>query len=259
MILSSILHGHIPFYNADKPHPDPLLHAKLKDTPQLLHLDIDSLTDHFQASRFSYSTQALPVNVLLDTLVRPNGDTDNTEGNTNILWQYLPEKAVSHAIFGKAKQPGGQWTDCPAGSSWDIQSLSYAGMLSLPGYSFAEHHQRVTGNRLQPFARPSRRAVAEYLAAYPAAVGINDVIHCAQTLRDISRTDEGFYIGSHHLRCKRLILASGIFSEVIPPRPLLRALPVLPTAPPLPPPGNAPLLVIGSGFSAADIIISARK
>ena len=46
---------------------------------------------------------------------------------------------------------------------------------------------------------------------------------------------------------------------MIPPRPLLRALPVLPTAPPLPPPGNAPLLVIGSGFSAADIIISASK
>src|SRR5438034_1319476 len=82
--------------------PDhPSLHSfptrRSSDLPQLLHLDIDSLTDHFQASRFSYSTQALPVNVLLDTLVRPNGDTDDAEGNTNILWQYLPEKAVSRS------------------------------------------------------------------------------------------------------------------------------------------------------------------
>src|SRR5262245_28321389 len=124
MILSYILHGNIPFYNPDTPHPDPLLHAKLKDAPQLLHLDIDNLTEHFEASRLSYSTQALPVNALLDTLIRSNGDMEDAERNTHVEWRYVPERAVSHVVFGKAVQPGGQWTECPAGTSWDIQTLS---------------------------------------------------------------------------------------------------------------------------------------
>lgn len=257
MILSYILHGHIPFYDATTPHPDPLLHAKLRDQPQLLGLDIDALTEHFAASRFSYSTQALPVNVLLDTLVRPNGDTDDAEKNSNIQWRYMPEKAVPHLVFGSSSQPGGQWTDNPTDASWEIQTLSYAGMLSLPGYTFSDHHLKVHGSPLPSFTRPTRRAVTDYLAAYPAAVGIDDQIHCGQTLRNISRDGDGFYIGSHNIRCRHLVLASGIFSELIPPRPLLAPLATLPKPSVLR--DSEPLLVIGSGFTAADIIISAPK
>ncbi|KAK2783460.1 hypothetical protein FQN53_009223 [Emmonsiellopsis sp. PD_33] len=256
MILSYILHGHIPFYNPESRHPDPLLHAKLKRSPELLHLDIDRVTDHFAASRFSYSTQALPVNVLFDALIRPNGDDD--EGvETSVQWRYMPDMAVPHAIFGAAAQPGGQWTECPAGTTPDIQSLSYAGMLSLPGYSFSEHHQLAHGSPLPAFTRPSRQAVAEYLAAYPNAVGIADSIRCGQEIRGVARTNDGFYIRSHGITCRKLILASGVFAETIPPRPLLQPLRTLP------PPSSsqqrhAPLLVIGSGFSAADIIISSK-
>lgn len=257
MILSYILHGHIPFYDAATPHPDPLLHAKLQKKPQLLGLDIDVLTEHFAASRFSYSTQALPVNVLLDTLVRPNGDTDDTGKKSNIEWRYMPEMAVPHLVFGSSSQPGGQWTDNPTDASWDIQTLSYAGMLSLPGYTFSDHHLKVHGSPLPPFTRPTRKAVTEYLAAYPAAVGIDDRIQCGQTVRNISREANGFYIGSHNIRCQHLVLASGIFSELIPPRPLLTPLSTLPK--PLVLKDSAPLLVIGSGFTAADIIISAPK
>jgi hypothetical protein len=39
-----------------------------------------------------------------------------------------------------------------------------------------------------------------------------------------SRTATGFYIRSHHLHCKRLVLASGIFSEILSPEPVLRSL-----------------------------------
>ncbi|KKZ67451.1 hypothetical protein EMCG_06902 [[Emmonsia] crescens] len=256
MILSYILHGHIPFYNPDKPHPDPLLHAKLKHNPQLLHLDIDHLTNHFGASRFSYSTQALPVNVLLDALIRPNGDDD--EGTeTSVQWRYMPEMAASHLIFGDADQPGGQWTECPEGTTPSIQSLSYAGMLSLPGYSFSEHHQHVHGCPLPPFTRPSRQAVAEYLAAYAIFVGISESIRCGQEIGGVVRTKNGFFIGSHNITCNKLILASGVFTERIPPRPLL--LPLLKLPPPSPTqPRHSPLLIIGSGFSAADVIISSH-
>ncbi|RAK78504.1 uncharacterized protein BO72DRAFT_457945 [Aspergillus fijiensis CBS 313.89] len=253
MILSYIFHGHIPYYQADPPHPDPLLHAKLLQNPALLQADVSTLTEHFAASRLSYSTQALPVNVLLDTLVRPSLDVEELECVTNVEWRYEPEKAVPHLVFGDAACAGGQWTENPMPASWDIQTLSYASMLSLPGYSFADHHRAVTGKDLPAFTRPSRQETADYFRRYPGAVHIGDVFRFNETLSGISRTDQGFYIRSHNLHCKHLVLATGIFTEVLQPSPLLQPVRSLEPAP------SIPLLVIGSGFSAADVIISAPK
>lgn len=251
MILSYILHGYFPYYAPNPPHPDPLLHAKLKASPDLLHADVETLTAHFAASRLSYSTQALPVNVLLDTLVRPSVDIDEAGCATNVEWRHELEKPIPHLVFGKPSQPGGQWTEDPQGASWDIQTLSYAAMLSLPGYTFSDHYRKTTGKDLVPFTRPTRREIADYFCAYPAAVHIDDVFRDGEDLEDISRTADGFYIRSHDLHCKRLVLASGIFSELLQPPPLL--LPILQTQPT----PDVPLLIIGSGFSAADSIISA--
>ncbi|KAJ5359712.1 uncharacterized protein N7496_012125 [Penicillium cataractarum] len=253
MILSYILHGHIPFYSRNPPHPDSLLDSKLQNNPNLLNADVDALTAHFAASRLSYSTQALPVNVLLDTLVRPSVDVDESGSTSNIEWRHVPEKAVSHLVFGDAPRPGGQWTEDPHGASWDIQTLSYAAMLSLPGYSFADHHRQATGQDLPPFTRPTRREIADYFQAYPAAVHVDDVFRCGEQLSGISRTADGFFIQSHNLHCKRLVLASGIFSEILPPPPMLQPLLQTQITP------DVPLLVIGSGFSGADAIISASK
>ncbi|KAL5359976.1 hypothetical protein BJX96DRAFT_164820 [Aspergillus floccosus] len=251
MILSFILHGHLPFYSANPPHPDPLLHAKLKDAPQLLDVNVPLLTEHFAASRLSYSTQALPVNVLLDTLVRPSVDVEELGCTTNVEWRYLPDKAVPHLVFGNAAHPGGQWTENPMPASWDIQTLSYASMLSLPGYSFAKHYRLTTGRELPAFTRPSRQETADYFREYPKAVHIDDVFRSHETLRGISRTETGFFIHSHRIHCKNLVLASGIFTEIIQPRPMLQPLASLQPTP------DQPFLVIGSGFSAADVIISA--
>jgi hypothetical protein len=251
MILSYILHGHIPLYTSNPPHPDHLLDVKLKAAPDLLNADVDALTAHFEASRLSYSTQALPVNVLLDTLVRPSVDVDEPGSISNVEWRSQPEKAVSHLVFGKPLKPGGQWTEDPMGASWDIQTLSYAAMLSLPGYSFGDHHMKTTGKDLPPYTRPTRREIADYFSAYPQAAGIDEVFQCGEELKGISRTANGFYIRSHNLHCQRLVLASGIFSEVLLPEPSLRPLLQIKSAP------QTPLLVVGSGFSAADAIISA--
>ncbi|CDM31604.1 hypothetical protein DTO013E5_2121 [Penicillium roqueforti] len=251
MILSYILHGHIPFYSSDPPHPDHLLDAKLKAAPDILNADVNALTAHFGASRLSYSTQALPVNVLLDTLVRPSVDVDEPGCISNIDWRSQPEKAVSHLVFGKSLKPGGQWTEDPWGASWDIQTLSYAAMLSLPGYSFAAHHKKTTGKDLPSYTRPTRREIADYFAAYPEAAHIDDAFRCGEELKGISRTATGFYVHSHNIHCKRLVLASGIFSEILSPEPVLRPLLETKSSP------NVPLVVVGSGFSAADSIISA--
>lgn len=253
LILSFLLHGHIPYYNSSNPHPDPILHNKLIRSPCLLDINVQSLTEHFHASRLSYSTQALPINVLLDTLIRPLADTEPGALKTCVEWRYEPRKAVRHVVLGNTAQAGGQWADNPVAASWDIGTLSYAEMLSLPGYSLAEHY-RLSG-KVHPadFYRPTRREIADYLAAYPGAVGISDSIWLGSVANDISRTNDGFYIASQDLRCHHLVLASGIFSHLLPARPQLQPLLQLPSHSSE---AEPPLLVVGSGFTAADIIIS---
>jgi len=260
LILSYILHGNIPLYDDASPHPDRFLHEKLlhrrHGDRDLLDLDIDDLTDHFAGSRFSYSTQALPVNVLLDTLVRPLGETDDTLKKTCVKWRHDPARAIPHLVIGNTNSAGGQWVDNPVHASWDIGTLSYAGMISLPGYSFEEHYHKKTGRPMPLYLRPSRRKVADYLAAYADEVNIADSIHNRQHIAGVRRHDKGFYISSHKILCKNLVLASGIFNVLIPPPSILDPLMQLSDASGASP---EPILVIGSGFSAADVIISTSR
>ncbi|KAK7717054.1 hypothetical protein SLS57_006461 [Botryosphaeria dothidea] len=219
LILSYILHGHIPYYT--RPHHDPLLHAKLESRRNLLDLTPD-LYAHFQSS-LRYSTQALPINTLLDTLIRPNADTE-IDPQSCVEWRYEPDKAVSHVALGDAAHAGGQWADEPVSASSDIGTLSYAEMLSLPRYSFADHWKAVNGEPLPHFLRPTRTQVAAYYKAYPQAVGIAESIQSNVKVSHVSRTADGFYFGSHGIRCKHLVLASGIFSVNIPLPPRLSPL-----------------------------------
>lgn len=253
LILSFILHGNIPHYNASTPHPDPILQKKLLPLNSLLDIDVCDLTAHFGASRLSYSTQALPINVLLDTLLRPLADTNPGEYESCVCWRHDPSRRVPHVVLGNTSKPGGQWADNPIAGSSDVAALSYAEMLSLPGYSFERHCEVAHGSELGAFHRPTRREVAEYLEVYPGVVGITDSIFTDVNVDSISRTENGFHIGSHDIRCSHLVLASGVFSNLIPPRPLL--MPLI-DALPRPPTSKLPILVIGSGFTAADVILS---
>lgn len=244
--MSYILHGHIPYYVG--PHHDTILDSKLSKDPNLLNLTPD-LYAHFLSS-LRYSTQALPVNTLLDTLLRPNADTE-INPTSCIEWRYEHEKAVEHLVIG-ATDVGGQWAENPVSASKSIGTLSYAEQLSLPGYSYAEHVATTKGEKEAEevdFVRPSREQVAEYLAAYPTAAGIQGSVFSGQRVEDVRRIEEGFLIGSLDIRCKHLVLASGIFTVNIPPAPLLAPIAEVDSR-------SDPLLVIGSGFSAADVIIS---
>lgn len=202
---------------------------------------------HFYSS-LRYSTQALPLNTLLDTLIRPNADTEiNPESCVD--WVYQPERAIDHVILTDGTDSGGQWVDNPVSTNPDIGTLSYSEMLSLPGYSYAEHYELQNNAPLPELQRPSRAEVADYFAVYPHAVGIQESLYTDARVSSVSRTHDGFYIGSHGILCKNLVLATGIFSQTIAPPPLLSPLARL-DAP------TEPLLIIGSGFSAADLIIS---
>ncbi|RMZ70815.1 RTA1 like [Pyrenophora seminiperda CCB06] len=244
LILSYILHGHIPYYIGG--HHDAILDTKLQNAPNLLHLTPD-LYAHFLSS-LRYSTQALPVNTLLDTLIRPNADTE-LNPKSCVEWRYEPEKAIVHVVVGETAHAGGQWAENPVSASVNIGTLSYAEQLSLPGYSYADHLAKNGKQDETEFVRPSRAEVADYLRAYPEAVGISDSVFTDLKAEQVYRTVKGFSIGSLGMRCKHLVLASGIFTVNIPPPPLLAPIAQLDSQ-------KAPLLVIGSGFSAADVIIS---
>ncbi|CAG5142886.1 uncharacterized protein ALTATR162_LOCUS1243 [Alternaria atra] len=245
LILSYILHGHIPYYIGG--HHDAILDAKLQNSPNLLHLTPD-LYAHFLSS-LRYSTQALPVNTLLDTLVRPNADTE-LNPKSCIEWRYEPDKAIPHVAIGDTAHAGGQWAENPVSASADIGTLSYAEQLSLPGYSYADHLAKSGREDEAEFVRPSRVEVADYLRTYPEAVGIADSIYTGLKVEHVHRTVRGFSVGSLGIRCKHLVLASGIFTVNIPPPLYLAPVAQMDSQ-------EAPLLVIGSGFSAADVIISA--
>lgn len=235
----------MPYYIGG--HYDSILDAKLFKDPNLLHLNPD-LYAHFLSS-LRYSTQALPVNTLLDTLIRPNADTE-INPKSCIEWRYEPEKAVSHVAIGDTERVGGQWAENPVSASADIGTLSYAEQLSLPGYSYADHVGKVEKEGECDFVRPSRTEFADYLRNYPEAVGISDSIFTSTKVDEVYRISDGFIIRSLGIRCKHLVLASGIFTVSIPPPPLLAPITELDFR-------EAPLLVVGSGFSAADVIISA--
>lgn len=253
LILSFILHGNIPHYNPANPHPDPILREKIQKLPSLLELDVADLTAHFAASRLSYSTQALPINVLLDTLIRPLADTDPGGYESCVEWHYEESRRIPHLVLGNATQPGGQWADNITTAGSDIGTLSYAEMLSLPGYTIHTHFSRTRGSPPPEGYRPTRHEVAEYLAKYPEAVNIADSVLTHVRVGDVSRDGRGFNIGSHGIHCKYLVLASGVFSNLIPPPRLLRSLISSRQAKAR---ADLPVLVVGSGFTAADVILS---
>jgi hypothetical protein len=229
-----------------------VLDRKLQHVPDLMQVD-ERLWSHFDGS-LRYSSQALPINALLDTVVRPNGDT--TVGQRScVAWKREPRRAVSHVVLAAAAATGGQWTASGDDGVDAIGTLSYAEMLSLPGYSFAEHHERACGRPLPELERPSRAEVSSYFAAYPKAVGISDAIHTGCAVSSASRYPGGFIVQPFGIACRHLVLASGIHDHEISPPPLLRPLMAVNSP-------ASPVLIVGSGFSAADAIIStppARK
>lgn len=186
--------------------------------------------------------------MLLDTLLRPNGDVAELSESC-LEWRYDPEQAVEHVVLGDAPRAGGQWADNPVNSTWNIGTLSYAEQLSLPGYSMSEFWQACKGEPLPKLVRPSRTDYAEYLAAYPVAVGIGSSIRTSQKVYGISRTPSGFHVASHDIDCKHIVLASGTFHINLQPPRSLNSLSSTNNS-------VGPVLIVGSGFTAADLIIS---
>lgn len=302
-ILSYILHGHVAEYQDARPHFDPIIHRALTALPstttqagQTTH-SISTIPpesyNHLNSS-IRYSSQALPINTLLDTLVRPNADTD-PDPISCIDWVKDQSRVISHLVITDEATAGGQWASSafhPAGDSAekarssDIGTLSYAEQLNLPGYSYGDFFQDTHGEPMGTFERPTKREIAEYLACYPVAAGIDGALMTHSRVVHVERCEyrssnfahsggswsergtAGFLAivrtssldqlpSVRQIICRHLVLASGTFTHPL--------LPLPPLAPLLDLSSNsslssgvvsAPVLVIGSGFSAADAILA---
>lgn len=145
-------------------------------------------------------------------------------------------------------------------------------MLSLPGYSFPDHCKRTHRRAMPDLARPTRREVAAYYSAYPKAVGISSEVFTnvhAQRVRQLPQG--GFELRVNHrssststsktmtIICTHLVLATGIYSHVIPPPPIFASLLHISNTSYTTNPPAAPLLVVGSGFTAADVMMAAKN
>ncbi|KAF8451761.1 hypothetical protein BGX38DRAFT_1180981 [Terfezia claveryi] len=283
LFLSFLLHGNIPYYDpvTHGPHSDPVLHRKLLELPlrslyEFLQSpeDVSYLTEHFPASQLSYSTQSQRINVLLDTLLRPNADLDLDRCKPRIRWVKDDSKRVAHLVIGSAPKAGGQWSENPIATSLDIGTLSYGDMLSLPGYTFFDHYHKLYEEDMPVFTRPTRRDVSSYYAQYPKETGILSSIGLGKHVYQVERTgDFGFLVRvlnssedaiqlptamSYAIRCKHVVLASGIFTRQLSPPPPLQQIPEYAASVAGSSNCNIPVLIVGSGFTAADILLSAH-
>lgn len=260
MTLSYLLHGHVPYYNYDgtTTHFDHLLDAKLSRTrgrPLYDALkDVDELCAHFEASG-TYSSDAWPVNTLLDTLLWPNAEMDPDCVST-ITFVHDPRYIKDHIVLGSAETSGGQWANTDHLAKGDnAKTLSYAEQLSLPGYSLAQFYEDEYNTTLPQYERPRRPQVSAYYAAYSRKTGIDGTMYNNTKVTSVIRNGNYTVLGESNgkkfkVSCKNIVLACGLFTSLIDPP--VQLSPYL---------SNslihhkAPILIIGSGFSAADAII----
>ncbi|KAK9235553.1 hypothetical protein V1525DRAFT_409723 [Lipomyces kononenkoae] len=286
LVLSYLLHGNTPFYDPNTthgPHPDSVLHSLLDVCGEDIFakergrhciygsiLHSVTLQQYLRYAQGRFASQVVtPVNFLLDTLVAPNIDIDiHARQKSRVSWSLVKEHAVDHLVVGSGFVPGGQW----AGRDVPSKTLSYAEMLSLPGFSFSEYYKATHGNEPDPYSRPMRTEVASYYAMYPSRVGITDAVHANYTVLSIHRSDgkagdlfkaiiqNNDTAGLQVVTARNVVLATGVFTHQVPPDPILYPIVSRQHA------NNhyeqtgfdsdGAVLIIGSGYSAADAILS---
>ncbi|AOW03706.1 hypothetical protein B0I73DRAFT_127715 [Yarrowia lipolytica] len=202
LCLSYILHGNIPYYNPHKPHPDPELHRLLaqyeKRPGGKSLLDAVSNRDvlqHVIDKGPHFRSSMLPVNLLLDLLVVSDeiNYVSRDQMDSRITWVHEPERAIDHVVIGT--HPGGQWAQSDTSTTTpDDQCLSYAEMLSLPGYPFSTHYKEKYGNAPPEFLRPRRKDIASYFDAYPDIVGISDSLIIGTVIEVDIRSKGGYSV-----------------------------------------------------------------
>lgn len=262
MVTSFMLDGNVPYLKQipeDLPI-DEMLRARLSNLPEgqsLYDADLAELAEGLEGRSQN------PIPILMDALLRPCADL-GVQADSLIEWRYESDKQIDHVVLGQGP-PGGAWHTFPP----DVRTLSPAAWLTLPP------HTDGGAERL------SARAVANYCRRYVHACKLqryfrNGVVVTSVTLmpetgppcehRCCPRKAKFLVTGYEkaslravRYACSRAVVCAGGAARGVP---LPRAAPhathhaaALRRA--LRHPGLSPLpvLVVGSGVSAADGVL----
>jgi Pyridine nucleotide-disulphide oxidoreductase len=250
--VSLALSGWWPYYEGQ--HPDPALESRLKGGPSsLLERDLASLSAGLQGRG------RIPAGVLFDALMHPEADTGRVRPGA-LKVRHDPKRAVPHLVLGVG----------PAGGSWQkmvpgMLSLSPGYWMELPGWSlfeWARSHRRW----LDPGARVARTDVAAYYQDYVDHMGLAPHMRTGVKVTAAARDSSGWVVTAEPVgggpvmqrHARHLVLATGMYDR---PKWLKvpgEDLPFVTHRPPEDGAGGAgPLLVVGSGLSAADAVLAA--
>ncbi|XP_057702874.1 oxidative stress induced growth inhibitor 1 [Corythoichthys intestinalis] len=152
--LSYLLSGYTPYLSPEASHPNPLLHSKLAEEPDvsLLDRDLEYLCEGLQGRSSN------PVAVLFDSLLLPDSDF-GLDYTSPLEWRRRPDRAVPHLVLGKGP-PGGAW-HAMEGS---MLTLSLANWMELPGLKLKDWMKDKRRNVRNDRATPAE--IASYYQHY---------------------------------------------------------------------------------------------
>lgn len=216
-----------------------------------------------------YSGNTNPVALLMDTLIASDEShfASLSSKQPRISWkssadisQHYHVTPIQHVVFGSSPFPGGQWTSPSLMTSYtnyndtqdfsssyvtrnannstekevetssdDEKSLSYAEMLSLPGYSFSEFCTSNQNHDIPDFSRPQRHDIANYYSQYPSQLHLDDsfysntiVVNVDNNLDNTENGNRNFVVKYaylddpltyHEIKTSIVVLASGVFEK----------------------------------------------
>nr|XP_055068189.1 oxidative stress induced growth inhibitor 1 [Misgurnus anguillicaudatus] len=171
--LSYLLSGHTPYLSPDGFHPNPILHNKLSENPNLslFDQDLEYLCEGVEGRSSN------PVAVLFDALLLPDGDF-GVDCPSPLVWQYEPERAIPHLVLGKGP-PGGAW-HAMEGSMF---TLSLANWMELPGLKLKDWVRDKRRNVRNDRATPAE--IASYYQHYVNKMGLEKRFACGTTVTSV--------------------------------------------------------------------------
>ncbi|KAA0712735.1 Oxidative stress-induced growth inhibitor 2 hT41 [Triplophysa tibetana] len=173
--LSYLLSGYTPYLSTDGCHPNPILHNKLSENPNLslFEQDLEYLCEGVEGRSSN------PVAVLFDALLLPDGDF-GVDCPSPLTWRYEPERATPHLVLGKGP-PGGAW-HAMEGS---MLTLSLANWMELPGLKLKDWMRDKRRNLRNDRATPAE--IASYYQHYVSKMGLEKRFACGTTVTSVHR------------------------------------------------------------------------
>lgn len=246
LFLSFLLHGNVPYYDPSSsygPHPDIVLNRLLQpyiyDERGLSKLSLlDAVRDaeilnYIELGYSSFfSANTSPASLLLDALVASDeasfASLETKE--TRIKWVHDKDAVVEHVVLGSSLTPGGQWSSGNTPDDTEEKSLSYAEMLSLPGFSFTEFYRSFVKSQedgLLSFTRPKRGDIAKYYDEYSKVMGLRPSFRLGTIVTNVELSSSDSSSSNvytvdytdvtdntkHSIKTWRIVLASGVFEK----------------------------------------------